>query len=154
MTAKALAKSLGVTPQYISNLINGRGNASMQMASRIAGVLGVSLDTLLGEQLDTASAPLPLDIDTTPQLLTCPSCGQQFLISPIPGTSKVATANTIGNEFHGIPYECLTVPKDICESLTKRGEEPSVKNAIDFMSQSGMSDKDILLALVPNLTEE
>jgi antitoxin HigA-1 len=51
ITVKALAEHLGVSRQGLSNLLNGHGGLSADMALRFEKAFGVKADTLLRMQL-------------------------------------------------------------------------------------------------------
>ena len=51
ITVKALAQHLGVSRQGLSNLLNGHGGLSADMALRFEKAFGVKADTLLRMQL-------------------------------------------------------------------------------------------------------
>lgn len=51
ITVKALAEHLGVSRQALSNLLNGHGSLSPEMALRFEKAFGVKADTLLRMQL-------------------------------------------------------------------------------------------------------
>lgn len=49
LTQNEVAKSLGVTPGYISNVENNRTAMSLRMLTYYARLVGCSLDSLVGE---------------------------------------------------------------------------------------------------------
>jgi len=69
ITVKALAEHLGVSRQGLSNLLNGHGGLSTDMALRFEKAFGVKADTLLRMQLAYDLAQLRAhadDIKVTP----------------------------------------------------------------------------------------
>ena len=61
-----LAKEIGTTAQYVSNIANGRSNASTAKMKQIADVLGVPLASLY----DGWEEPH----------ITCPYCGRKIKV--------------------------------------------------------------------------
>jgi transcriptional regulator with XRE-family HTH domain len=53
LTAAALAQRLGVTPAHVSKLENGKGEPSVALLRRLAQVLDVDLESLLGPVADS-----------------------------------------------------------------------------------------------------
>ncbi len=43
MTKKKLAEKMGVTPKYISKVVKGKENLTLETISKIEGVLGIRL---------------------------------------------------------------------------------------------------------------
>ncbi|MBP3338676.1 MAG: helix-turn-helix transcriptional regulator [Lachnospiraceae bacterium] len=79
LTQDQVAKALGVTPGYISNVENGRTAMSLRILTYYAKLVGCSLDSLIGElepdysetALDRAlyEAIVKLDTSTKEKLL-------------------------------------------------------------------------------------
>lgn len=79
LTQDQVAKALGVTPGYISNVENGRTTMSLRILTYYARLVGCSLDSLIGElepdysetALDRAlyEAIVKLDTSTKEKLL-------------------------------------------------------------------------------------
>ena len=79
LTQNQVAEFLGVTPGYISNVVNNRTAMSLRILTYYARLIGCSLDALVGE-LDSEYSEtaldrklyqtiLKLDIDTKEKLL-------------------------------------------------------------------------------------
>lgn len=70
ITGRELASRLNTTPQYISNVVSGRQNMSLESLENVANLLGVELWELF-------KAP-----EQAPPLhsLTCPHCGKPIEI--------------------------------------------------------------------------
>lgn len=70
VTGRELALRLNTSPQYISNVVSGRQNMSLESLENVANLLEVELWELF-------KAP-----DTAPPLhsLTCPHCGKSIEI--------------------------------------------------------------------------
>lgn len=68
--SKDLAEKLGKTKQYISNVVNGSANVSMQMLSEIANALDVPLWMLIASREEVFG-----NQSTT---IVCPKCGSRF----------------------------------------------------------------------------
>lgn len=66
MTQKALAKLIDVSPQYVSKLLKGSENLSLQTISKLEAVLDITLiDVIIKKQKD--------DVYTTKDDSTCPT---------------------------------------------------------------------------------
>ncbi len=50
MSQKELAEKANITPPYLYDLENGRRGAKQETLERIASVLGVSVDELIGDK--------------------------------------------------------------------------------------------------------
>jgi antitoxin HigA-1 len=53
ITIKAFAEAAGVTPKHISNVIHGKARIEAELATRIAAVLGTSVEVWLNLQNTT-----------------------------------------------------------------------------------------------------
>ena len=66
MTVKSLADSMGKTPQYVGNVINGGKGASLNKLQEIADALEVPVSSLFA------------DYKRTSQTIICPKCGTKM----------------------------------------------------------------------------
>lgn len=70
ITGRELASRLNSTPQYISNVVSGRQNMSLESLENVASILGVELWELFKAPESVLPSPA----------LTCPHCGKPIEI--------------------------------------------------------------------------
>ena len=54
ITSKELSKMVGVTPTHISYILNNKRDPSIELITKIAGALGVTIEEIFGEKISKA----------------------------------------------------------------------------------------------------
>jgi transcriptional regulator with XRE-family HTH domain len=67
MTLRELARTLGVSPSFVSQLENGKSQPSVATLYSLAQLLGVSIDTLFEGATPGSSAPAPQPLPAEPE---------------------------------------------------------------------------------------
>ena len=82
LTQVQVAKALGVTPGYISNVENNRVSMSLRMLMFYARLTGVTLDYLVG-QVETDYAETALDNALKERIVKLSAGEKERLLSPL-----------------------------------------------------------------------
>lgn len=54
ITSKELSEMVGVTPTHISYILNNKRDPSIELITKIAGALGVTIEEIFGEKISKA----------------------------------------------------------------------------------------------------